>query len=550
MVRNLTMRALTREGFQCDGASDGNEALALADCTQYAAVVTDLRMPNMHGHALAVELLSREHHPLLFVLTAATEPRMAKDLLYRGVADVLYKPIDYLLLAAKVRERVDASVAFTPKLDQVDATLQKKDNPKAFEAPMQVVGSGNMPPAIDRVEFQQGLSRIAEVMPASEAVLTVYQMTQSDTFDSQQLAGAIAKHDLLATEVIQLANTPFYNPNGLKISQLDRASLQFGQKRIGQLALAANAQAAMLGIESFPLKTDSVWRRSVAAGIAMELLIVRGFHYDLAEGLLLCATTQELGRVLLASLLPKHYERAFRSCLDLNQSIFEVEQATLPQSQNEVMCTAIEGWNVPGESFAPLKHLHKNYASVSLLPEPLRTKTELVKIAGLIAKVAIGAWEPWDHVELPTNELLDRLGPLSIATIIKEVKGHIACINAFESPVWGSARNSTSSQAVVSTSLPYYDASSTSYDFLADVLASMNVNLLSCKSPTESQAGLICNCVGVRSPGLLTLFGDAEAKKKIVVICDSQDADYYRAFERTIVVPSSYAALKRALGAR
>ncbi len=547
MVRILTMRALTRVGFQCDGASDGNEAIALADGTQYDAVVTDLKMPNMHGHALAVELLTREHHPLLFVLTAVTEPRMVKDLLFRGVADVLLKPIDYVHLATKVKSRVDANLALTRELDQVDSTLQKADIRKASEAPPQTVGSGHPPSAIDKEEYQKGLSRIDEVMPASEAALTVYRMTQSDAFDSQQLACAIAKHDLLATEVIQLANTPFYNPHGEKISQLHQASLRFGRKRIGQLALAANAQAAMLRIESSPQKTDSIWHRSVAAGIAMELLIARGYHNSISEGLLLCATTQELGRVLLASLYPKHYERAFRSCLDLNLSIFEVEQATLPQSQNEVMCTVLESWNVPSESFEPLKHLHESYESMSSLPEPLRIKTELVKIAGLVAKVAIGVWEPWDHVEIPTNEVLDRLGPLSIAAILKEVRENIVGIHDFGSPARGSDGHSISSQVVSSKVLPYYDATSARYNFLVDVLASMNVKLMPCKSPTESEVGLICNCIGVRSRGLLTLLGDAKEKSNTVVICDPQDADYYRGFNQTIVVPTSYAALKQAL---
>ena len=53
IVRQATMRA-SREGFRCEPATDGNRAADLLETGQYDVVVTDLRMPNRHGHALAV----------------------------------------------------------------------------------------------------------------------------------------------------------------------------------------------------------------------------------------------------------------------------------------------------------------------------------------------------------------------------------------------------------------------------------------------------------------------------------------------------------------
>ena len=86
-VRELTIRAMNQEGFTCDPAINGEQALKMLEITPYVAVITDLRMPQIHGHALAVDLLHRDDRPVVFVLTGIVEPKLTKDFLSRGVDD-------------------------------------------------------------------------------------------------------------------------------------------------------------------------------------------------------------------------------------------------------------------------------------------------------------------------------------------------------------------------------------------------------------------------------------------------------------------------------
>jgi DNA-binding response OmpR family regulator len=102
-LRMLTIRELLRCGFACDAARDGLQAKELLDCQTYDVVITDLCMPEMNGHALAADLLNRDFRPVVVILTGVTEPRLAKDLLARGVDDIIYKPIDPRILAGKIR---------------------------------------------------------------------------------------------------------------------------------------------------------------------------------------------------------------------------------------------------------------------------------------------------------------------------------------------------------------------------------------------------------------------------------------------------------------
>ncbi|MEQ8847620.1 response regulator [Botrimarina sp.] len=106
-VRELACRALDSEGFQCDSACDGDQGLRLVEANAYDAVVTDLRMPVRHGYALCDDILRMSNAPAVVVCTALCESRVVRDLIARGVKEVVNKPVRYDVLALKVRSIID-----------------------------------------------------------------------------------------------------------------------------------------------------------------------------------------------------------------------------------------------------------------------------------------------------------------------------------------------------------------------------------------------------------------------------------------------------------
>ena len=121
-VRQLTIRALAIEGFQCQTAADGREAQQLLRDTTYDVIVTDLRMPNLNGHALITELMQSKYRPVIVVLTGVLEPSLVKDLITRGVEQIEFKPIDCTMFGAKVhalvsRYRLHLSAQASPGRD-------------------------------------------------------------------------------------------------------------------------------------------------------------------------------------------------------------------------------------------------------------------------------------------------------------------------------------------------------------------------------------------------------------------------------------------------
>ena len=102
VIREATVRAMSSLSFCCDAAGDGCEGMRVFKKRRHDLVVTDLRMPKKHGHALILELLQEPQPPHIVALTGVVDPRLAKDLLSRGVQDIVHKPVDYSMFAIKM----------------------------------------------------------------------------------------------------------------------------------------------------------------------------------------------------------------------------------------------------------------------------------------------------------------------------------------------------------------------------------------------------------------------------------------------------------------
>jgi DNA-binding NtrC family response regulator len=92
------------EGFACDWHRTGAEALEAIGREPYAAVVSDIRLPDLSGEALFRAAVDRDDHapPFVFVTAYGSIDR-AVELIKLGAADYVTKPFDVDQLIAKLR---------------------------------------------------------------------------------------------------------------------------------------------------------------------------------------------------------------------------------------------------------------------------------------------------------------------------------------------------------------------------------------------------------------------------------------------------------------
>ncbi len=545
MIRRLTQRALTNEGFACDSAADGNEAAGMLGATDYDVVVTDLRMPNKHGHALSVELLAMDKRPLIFVLTGVLEPRLAKDLLCRGVDDIVFKPVDYSTFAAKVKafaDRRHVHHSLRSPLESLSVVANEEpDHPGTIACRTAAGGRApgeepSEPVRVSARHFEDELRKIPEVLTIAPSALHVYRKASADGVDLNQLAILISNHELLADEVLRLANSEFYNRSGERIPDLGRAVILIGQERVGQLTLAANAIAAFMEGKPAWMDSGTFWRRSVAAGLAVERLAAQSRHHLPEDGLALCATLHSLGRYLLGTLFPTHYEHALQVCRERHEPLVEHEQHMFPISQSEVMLDVLSAWGVSRTLCEPLKHASRTFAELAELPDPLRTRTELVKLAELVAHIALGNWEPWELVDVPSWATVDRLRIESVDAVIQEIKANAGGLNAFRLAVGAAAHRSA---ALPKVQLAYWQAATGPIDFVAETLrATHNLQPPTYLDPPTTR--IVTNCLDVPPENVTWA---RVPRQDDLIICEQEQAAAFPPPANILSLPASYAAL-------
>ncbi|MBM3325404.1 MAG: response regulator [Calditrichaeota bacterium] len=94
-------------GYQTFYAPDGQQALALYDQQRYDIILTDLKMPKMHGYNLIKEIFQRDPEQVIIVMTGVEETNIFQELMSMGVRMIISKPFSMKYLLANIRGILD-----------------------------------------------------------------------------------------------------------------------------------------------------------------------------------------------------------------------------------------------------------------------------------------------------------------------------------------------------------------------------------------------------------------------------------------------------------
>jgi len=105
VLRVAIQRCLVRAGYQVLSADSGEEALeALREGKQFEAIVTDLRMPGIHGSKLIRSVRELDAHVAVVVLTGDLNAELERSLIAEGAFCCLEKTVDIDILIQAVRD--------------------------------------------------------------------------------------------------------------------------------------------------------------------------------------------------------------------------------------------------------------------------------------------------------------------------------------------------------------------------------------------------------------------------------------------------------------
>ncbi len=105
-MASLIRRGLRKEGMAADVAIKGEDALWMAEATEYDAIVLDVMLPGIDGFEVCRRLRSSEVWAPILMLTARDSVRDRVAGLDTGADDYLTKPFSYAELLARLRALV------------------------------------------------------------------------------------------------------------------------------------------------------------------------------------------------------------------------------------------------------------------------------------------------------------------------------------------------------------------------------------------------------------------------------------------------------------
>ncbi|MCB9475238.1 MAG: PAS domain S-box protein [Deltaproteobacteria bacterium] len=118
IVRALAKRILRRQGYEVFEASNGPEALEIADRLDHPVelLLTDVVMPGMNGLELYKQMHARDGDLKVLYMSGHEEELLAHQGVLNASTPFLYKPFKIRSLAAKVREVLDDVARSAPDL--------------------------------------------------------------------------------------------------------------------------------------------------------------------------------------------------------------------------------------------------------------------------------------------------------------------------------------------------------------------------------------------------------------------------------------------------
>lgn len=106
-LRAVLVHLLTGEGFHCQEAGNGVEALTLMASDPPPLVVSDLRMPEMDGMGLLKQIMSRWPDTAVVMISAVADVDMAVQCLHLGALDYVSKPFNLEEVRTRVRRALE-----------------------------------------------------------------------------------------------------------------------------------------------------------------------------------------------------------------------------------------------------------------------------------------------------------------------------------------------------------------------------------------------------------------------------------------------------------
>lgn len=106
-IRGILSRKLESDGYHCEAAADGKEALWKAFMKDFDLVLMDIKMPGLSGMEALPQLVTNHPDTCVVMMTAVVDTETAVEAMKLGACDYVIKPFDLDDLGMRVQKALE-----------------------------------------------------------------------------------------------------------------------------------------------------------------------------------------------------------------------------------------------------------------------------------------------------------------------------------------------------------------------------------------------------------------------------------------------------------
>jgi two-component system nitrogen regulation response regulator GlnG len=277
-IRWVLSKSLTKQGYQVDLASNGQEALLMSRKQSYDLAVLDIKMPGLSGLDLLGKFQEECPRALVIIMTAESSMKNAIEAMKRGAYDYLTKPFDL--------DALDAIIYKAQKAADVTAevSLLKQEIKQHYQLERTIIGQSQPMQKIYKV--------LGKIAPSDVTILIYGEsgtgkelIARAIHFNSARLGKpfialncAAIPRELLESELFGHEKGSFTGATEKKIGKFEQAKDgTLFLDEIGDMPL--ELQAKLLRV----LQEKEVTRTGGSTTIQVNTRIVAATNQDLKE---------------------------------------------------------------------------------------------------------------------------------------------------------------------------------------------------------------------------------------------------------------------------
>jgi HD-like signal output (HDOD) protein len=162
----------------------------------------------------------------------------------------------------------------------------------------------------------------------------------------QDISEIISGDPGLTSRLLRLVNSAFYGFRS-KVDTVSRALLMVGTQQIRDLALATSVMSLFKGIPGHLVSMESLWRHSVACGLAARMLAT-GLRRDTNVELFFTAgIVHDIGRLVIYKKIPETAQEMILRCKTNKEPLYVVEKEVLGFDHSDLGRMLAQSWNLP-----------------------------------------------------------------------------------------------------------------------------------------------------------------------------------------------------------